>query len=66
MFMCFVTCYPFIAKEEAKIWEGLGTPAPSLKNYRSMGMYTLLLVCSGVWLVESMSWVHVYADADVG
>ena len=23
----------------------------------SLGMYTLLLVCTGMWLVENMSWV---------
>ena len=29
--MGFVTCYPLIAKEGARIWEGWDTPDPSFK-----------------------------------
>ena len=35
-------------------------PTPSMHLYwcvGSLGMYTLLVVCTGVWFVESMSWV---------
>ena len=47
---------PFIAKRGQKY----ALPPPSMKLYwceGSLGMYTLLLVCTGMWLVESMSWV---------
>ena len=47
-------------QEGAKIWEVWGTPAPSMKLcwcVGSLGMCTLLLVCTGMWLVENMSWV---------
>ena len=47
-------------QEGAKIWKVWGTPAPSMKLYwcvGSLGMCTLLLVCTGMWLVENMSWV---------
>ena len=39
---------------------GVGTPAPSMKLcwcVGSLGMCTLLLVCTDMWLVENMSWV---------
>ena len=53
-----VFCHLLSLHCQAKIWEGWGTPAPSLKLFWCVGKYTLLLVCTGVCLmVQSMSWV---------
>ena len=51
---------PSLPKRGQKYGRGQGTPTLSMKLcwcVESLGMYTQLLVCTGVWLVKSMSWI---------